>query len=163
MFNETDQQQAIRDAVRQLCGHFPDAYFQQVDERRGYPEEFVNALTQAGWVAALIPTDYGGSGLTMAQASVIMEEINRCVGNAGACHGQMYVMNAIVRGGSEPQRQHYLPLIARGELRIQSMAVTEPTTGSDTTRLKTMAIKRDGRWVVPTGRKCGSPACSTAL
>lgn len=148
MFHETDEYQEIRDAVRALCKQYPDEYFRKIDEQRGYPEEFVQALTQAGWMAALIPQEYGGSGLSMAEASVIMEEINRSGGNSGACHGQMYVMNAIVRSGSEAQKQKYLPRIASGELRIQSMAVTEPTTGSDTTRLKTMAVKKDGRWVV---------------
>jgi len=148
MFHETDHHQEIRDAVRGLCAEFPDEYFRKIDEQRGYPDTFVDALTKAGWMAALIPQDYGGSGLSMAEASVIMEEINRCGGNAGACHGQMYVMNAIVRSGSEAQKQLYLPRIATGELRIQSMAVTEPTTGSDTTKLKTMAVKKDGRWVV---------------
>jgi acyl-CoA dehydrogenase len=145
---ESDPHQEIRDAVRQLCRQFPDEYFRRIDEQRGYPEEFVDALTRAGWMAALIPADYGGSGLSMAEASVIMEEINRCGGNSGACHGQMYVMNAIVRSGTEAQKQKYLPSIASGELRIQSMAVTEPTTGSDTTKLKTTAVKKDGRWVV---------------
>ena len=148
MFNETDDYQEIRDAVRALCKQYPDEYFRKIDEQRGYPEEFVQALTQAGWMAALIPQEYGGSGLSMAEASVIMEEINRSGGNSGACHGQMYVMNAIVRSGTEAQKAKYLPRIAAGELRIQSMAVTEPTTGSDTTRLKTMAVKKDGRWVV---------------
>jgi acyl-CoA dehydrogenase len=148
MLNQADPHQDIRDAVQQLCKQFPDEYFRKVDEARGYPEAFVDALTQAGWMAALIPTEYGGSGLSMAQASVIMEEINRCGGNSGACHGQMYVMNAIVRSGTEAQKQLYLPRVATGELRIQSMGVTEPTTGSDTTRLKTLAVKKDGRWVV---------------
>ena len=148
MFHETDDYQEIRDAVRALCKQYPDEYFRKIDEQRAYPEEFVQALTQAGWMAALIPQEYGGSGLSMAEASVIMEEINRSGGNSGACHGQMYVMNAIVRSGSAAQKQKYLPRIASGELRIQSMAVTEPTTGSDTTRLKTMAVKKDGRWVV---------------
>lgn len=148
MYNEPDQHQEIRDAVRHICAQFPDEYFRKIDEQRGYPETFVDALTKAGWLAALIPEQYGGSGLTMAQASVIMEEINRSGGNAGACHGQMYVMNAIIRGGTEAQRQAYLPRIARGELRVQSMAVTEPTTGSDTTKLKTTATRREGRWVI---------------
>ena len=148
MHAEPDQHQQIRDAVRQLCRQFPAEYFRKIDEQRGYPDEFVRALTAAGWMGALIPPDYGGSGLTMAEASVIMEEINRCGGNSGACHGQMYVMNAIVRSGSEAQKQAYLPRIASGELRIQSMAVTEPATGSDTTRLKTTAVRKDGRWVV---------------
>ncbi len=138
----------IRDAVRDLCAQFPDEYHRKIDEARGYPEEFVEALTRAGWMAALIPEEYGGAGLSMAEASVIMEEINRSGGNSGACHGQMYVMNAIVRSGSEEQKQNYLPRIASGELRIQSMGVTEPTTGSDTTQLKTTAVKKDGRWVI---------------
>ena len=145
---EPDLYPEIRDAVRALCAQFPDEYHRKIDEQRGYPEEFVSALTQAGWMAALIPQEFGGSGLSMAEASVIMEEINRSGGNSGACHGQMYVMNSIVRGGTEAQKQLYLPKIAAGELRIQSMGVTEPTTGSDTTRLKTTAVKKDGRWVI---------------
>ncbi len=148
MVVEPESHTAIRDAVRQLCAQFPDTYFREVDAQRAYPEAFVDGLTQAGWMAALIPQAYGGSGLSIAEASVILEEINRSGGNAGACHGQMYVMNAIVRSGSEAQKQAYLPRIAAGELRIQSMAVTEPTTGSDTTRLKTMAVRRGDRWVV---------------
>ena len=138
----------IRDAVRAMCAQFPDEYHRKVDQERAYPEAFVDALTQAGWMAALIPQEYGGAGLSMAEASVIMEEINRSGGNSGACHGQMYVMNAIVRGGSPAQKAHYLPRIAAGELRVQSMGVTEPSTGSDTTQLKTSAVRRDGRWVV---------------
>jgi acyl-CoA dehydrogenase len=148
MFQDTDAHQEIRDAVRQLCKQFPDEYFRQVDEARGYPEAFVDALTKAGWLAALIPQEYGGPGLSMAEASVIMEEINRSGGNAGACHGQMYVMNSITRRGTAEQKDRYLPKIAAGELRVQSMGVTEPTTGSDTTKLKTTAVKKDGRWVV---------------
>ena len=143
-----DQYQDIRDAVRALCAQFPDEYHRKVDEKRGYPEEFVDALTKAGWMAALIPQEYGGSGLSMAEASVIMEEINRSGGNSGACHGQMYVMNSIVRSGSAAQKNMLLPKIATGELRIQSMGVTEPTTGSDTTKLKTTAVRKDGRWVI---------------
>ena len=148
MFNDPDAYQDIRDAVRDLCAQFPDEYHRQIDQQRAYPEAFVNALTQAGWMAALIPQEYGGSGLSMAEASVIMEEINRSGGNSGACHGQMYVMNAIVRSGSQEQKEKFLPRIATGELRIQSMGVTEPTTGSDTTQLKTSAVKKDGRWVI---------------
>ena len=143
-----DDYAEIRDAVRDLCAQFPDEYHRKIDEQRAYPEAFVDALTQAGWMAALIPHEYGGSGLTMAEASVIMEEINRSGGNSGACHGQMYVMNAIVRSGSPDQKEFYLPKIAAGQLRIQSMGVTEPTTGSDTTRLKTSAVRKDGRWVI---------------
>ena len=146
--NHTDKYQEIRDAVRALCAEFPDEYHRKVDEQRGYPEEFVQALTKAGWMASLIPQEYGGSGLSLAESSVIMEEISRSGGNSGACHGQMYVMSAIVRSGSAAQKQKYLPRIASGEIRIQAMGVTEPTTGSDTTKLKTMAVRKDGRWVI---------------
>jgi acyl-CoA dehydrogenase len=138
----------IRDAVRRLCVGFPDEYFRKIDAERGYPEEFVNALTQAGWLASLIPQEFGGSGLTLTEASVIMEEINRCGGNSGACHGQMYVMNVIVRHGSLRQQREYLPRIATGELRLQSMAVTEPTTGTDTTKIKTTAVRKGDRYVI---------------
>jgi len=149
MLSSTDDRfQDIRDAVRDLCAQFPDEYHREVDERRGYPEEFVDALTKAGWLAALIPADYGGSGLGLAEASVIMEEINRAGGNSGACHGQMYNMGTLLRHGSEEQKQKYLPRIASGELRLQSMGVTEPTTGTDTTKIKTMAVKKDDRYVV---------------
>ena len=137
----TDPYQDIRDAVRALCADFPDAYHRKIDAARGYPEAFVDALTQAGWLAAMIPTDYGGSGLGLAEASVVMEEINRCGGNAGACHGQMYNMGTLLRHGSEAQKQHYLPRIASGEWRLQSMGVTEPSTGTDTTRIKTTALR----------------------
>ncbi|NMF88570.1 acyl-CoA dehydrogenase family protein [Aromatoleum petrolei] len=144
----TENYDDIRDGVRALCAEFPDEYFRKVDEARAYPEAFVDALTKAGWMAALIPAEYGGSGLGLAEASVIMEEINRNGGNSGACHGQMYNMNTILRNGSEAQKEKYLPKIATGELRIQSMGVTEPTTGTDTTKLKTTATKKDGRYVV---------------
>jgi acyl-CoA dehydrogenase len=148
MQNAPDQYQDIRDAVRALCAEFPSEYFRKIDEQRGYPEEFVNALTKAGWLAALIPQEYGGSGLGLTEASVIMEEINRSGGNSGACHGQMYNMGTLLRHGSEQQKNTYLPKIASGELRLQSMAVTEPTTGSDTTRIKTTAVKKGDRYVV---------------
>ena len=140
--------QEIRDAVRALCAEFPAEYHRKVDERRGYPEEFVEALTRAGWMAALIPEEYGGSGLGLTEASVIMEEINRSGGNSGACHGQMYNMNTLIRHGSEEQRQKYLPKIATGELRLQSMGVTEPTTGTDTTKIKTTAVRKGDRYVI---------------
>jgi acyl-CoA dehydrogenase len=149
MFQQrTDDYQDIRDAVRALCAEFPDEYHRKVDEARGYPEEFVEALTKAGWMAALIPEEFGGSGLGLTEASVIMEEINRAGGNSGACHGQMYNMNTLVRHGSDAQRQKYLPRIASGELRLQAMGVTEPTTGTDTTKIKTTAVKKDGRYVI---------------
>jgi len=144
----TDKYQDIRDAVRALCGEFPDEYHRRVDERRGYPDEFVEALTKAGWMAALIPEAYGGSGLGLTEASVILEEINRAGGNSGACHGQMYNMNTLIKHGSEEQKRKFLPKIATGELRLQSMGVTEPTTGSDTTRIKTNAVKKGDSYVV---------------
>ena len=138
----------IRDAIRDLCQAFPDEYFRQVDEARAYPEQFVHALTEAGWLAALIPQEYGGSGLGLTEASVIMEEINRCGGNSGACHGQMYNMGTLLRHGSEAQKQKYLPKIASGAWRLQSMGVTEPTTGTDTTKIKTSAVKKGDRYVI---------------
>lgn len=144
----SDKYQEIRDAVRSLCSQFPGEYFRKVDEERAYPEAFVDALTKAGWLAALIPQDFGGSGLTLAEASVIMEEINRSGGNSGACHGQMYNMGTLLRNGSEEQKNRFLPKIAAGELRLQSMAVTEPTTGTDTTKLKTTAVLKGDRYVV---------------
>ena len=143
-----DEYQELRDAVRALCAGFDSSYWQKIDEQRAYPEAFVDALTQAGWLAALIPTQYGGSGLGLAQASVIMEEINLSGGNAGSCHGQMYNMGTLLRHGSDQQKNHYLPKIASGEWRLQSMAVTEPTTGTDTTQLKTTAVKQGDRYVV---------------
>jgi acyl-CoA dehydrogenase len=146
--DDSDEFQEIRDGVRSLCAGFPDDYFRKIDEQRGYPEAFVNALIGAGWLSAMIPEQYGGSGLGLAAATVIMEEINRCGGNAGAVHGQMYNMSTLLRNGSPEQKARYLPRIASGELRIQSMAVTEPTTGTDTTQLKTTATRRDGRYVI---------------
>ncbi len=136
-----DEYADIRDAVRALCAEFPDAYHRQVDVERGYPEAFVDALTQAGWLAAMVPTEYGGSGLGLAEASVVMEEINRSGGNSGACHGQMYNMGTLLRHGSPEQKQFYLPKIASGEWRLQSMGVTEPGSGTDTTKIKTTAVK----------------------
>ena len=138
----------IRDAVRDLCKEFPDEYHRKIDEQRSYPEAFVDALTKAGWLAALIPQEYGGSGLGLAEASVIMEEINRSGGNSGACHGQMYNMGTLLRHGSQQQKREILPKIASGELRLQSMGVTEPSTGTDTTKIKTTAVKRGDRYVV---------------
>ncbi|RFB73376.1 MULTISPECIES: acyl-CoA dehydrogenase family protein [unclassified Herbaspirillum] len=144
----SDAYQDLRDAVRDLCSTFPPEYWRKVDEARGYPEEFVDALTKAGWLAALIPAEYGGSGLGLTEASVIMEEINRTGGNSGACHGQMYNMGTLLRHGSAEQKQLYLPKIASGELRLQSMGVTEPTTGTDTTKIKTTAVRKGDKYVV---------------
>jgi acyl-CoA dehydrogenase len=143
-----DQYQDLRDALRELCRQYPDEYFRKIDAEEGYPEAFIDSLTEAGWLAAMIPEEYGGSGLGLAEASVIMEEINRNGGNAGACHGQMYNMGTLLRHGSEEQKQTYLPRIATGELRLQSMAVTEPTTGTDTTKTKTTAVRKGDRYIV---------------
>jgi acyl-CoA dehydrogenase len=143
-----DQYQDLRDALRELCKQYPDEYFRRIDAEDSYPEAFIDSLTEAGWLAAMIPEEYGGSGLGLAEASVIMEEINRNGGNAGACHGQMYNMGTLLRHGSEEQKQTYLPRIATGELRLQSMAVTEPTTGTDTTKTKTTAVRKGDRYVV---------------
>jgi acyl-CoA dehydrogenase len=144
----TDQYQDLRDAIRALCATFPPEYHRKIDHDRGYPEEFVDALTKAGWMAALIPEEYGGSGLGLTEASVIMEEINRSGGNSGACHGQMYNMGTLLRHGSDAQKQFYLPKIASGELRLQSMGVTEPTTGTDTTKIKTTAVRKGDKYVI---------------
>ena len=142
------QHEEYRRGVRELCARFTSAYWQEVDGRAGYPEEFVKALTDAGWLAALVPTEYGGGGLGVTEASVILEEINRSGANSGACHAQMYIMGTLLRHGSPDQKQTYLPKIASGELRLQSFAVTEPTTGTDTTKLKTFAERRGDRYVV---------------
>jgi acyl-CoA dehydrogenase len=139
--------QEMREAVRALCASFDGAYWRGIDEERGYPEEFADALTEAGWLAALIPEEYGGSGLGLTEASIVMEEINRSGGNSGAVHGQMYNMSRC-RAGSRSRRRKYLPRIAAGELRLQSMAVTEPTTGTDTTKLKTTAVRKGDRYIV---------------
>src|SRR5438093_3785246 len=144
----TDKYHDIRDAVRALCAEFPDEYHRKIDEQRAYPEAFVDALTKAGWLAAMIPQEYGGSGLGLSEATVIMEEINRAGGNLGACHGQMYNMGTLLRHGSETQKRTYLPQIASGALRLQSMGVTEPSTGTDTTKIKTTAVKKGDRYVV---------------
>ena len=140
--------QEIREAVRALCRAFESSYWQKADEERAYPEEFVRAVTKAGWLSALIPQEYGGAGLGLTEASVVLEEINRCGGNSGACHGQMYNMGTLLRHGSEEQKRRYLPKIASGELRLQAMGVTEPSTGTDTTRLRTMAVRKGNRYVV---------------
>jgi len=138
----------IREPIRALCNRFGPAYWQKLDRESAYPEEFVRALTEAGWLASLIPQEYGGAGLGLAESSVVLEEINRCGGNSGACHGQMYNMGTLLRHGSEEQKRRYLPRIASGELRLQSMAVTEPTTGTDTTKLKTSALRKGDRYLV---------------
>ncbi len=143
-----DLQQDLRNAVRDLCKAFPDLYWRELDARRAYPDAFVKALTDAGYLAALIPEEYGGSGLGVTEASIILEEINRSGGNAGACHAQMYTMGTLLRHGADAQKRELLPKIATGALRLQAFGVTEPTTGSDTTQMKTMATRRGDRYVV---------------
>ena len=139
---------SLRQSVRELCRRFPDAYWRDLEVRREYPEEFVKTLTQAGYLAALIPEEYGGAGLGITEAALILEEINRSGANSAACHAQMYIMATLMRHGSGEQKQKYLPAIARGDLRLQAFGVTEPTTGSDTTQLKTMAVRNGDRYVV---------------
>jgi len=143
-----DTHNDLRDALRALCAQFPPEYHRQHGADETYPEEFVEALTREGWLAAMIPEEYGGSGLGLTEASIIMEEVNRGGGNAGHCHGQMYNMGTLLRHGSDEQKQKYLPGIASGDLRLQSMAVTEPTTGTDTTKLKTTAVKKGDRYEI---------------
>jgi acyl-CoA dehydrogenase len=148
MHSKLDKFPEIREPVRALCGRYTGEYWRKLDEAREYPEEFVAALTQAGWLAALIPADYGGAGLGITEASVILEEINRTGGNSAACHAQMYIMGTILRHGSDTQKHRYLPRIATGELRLQAFGVTEPSTGTDTTKLKTTAVRKGDRYVV---------------
>jgi acyl-CoA dehydrogenase len=146
-FAVPDEVEEMRAAVRELCSRFPGEYWRGLEPDR-YPEEFVRALTEHGWLAALIPEEYGGGGLSLTAASVILEEINATGCNAGACHAQMYTMGTILRHGSEEQKRRYLPAIASGELRLQAFGVTEPTVGSDTTRIATRAERVDGGYVV---------------
>src|ERR1700716_160384 len=147
--NPLAQQHAdIRQGVRDVCRAFDSAYWQKLEESSAYPEVFVQALTQAGWLSALIPEEFGGGGASLTEAAVILEEINRSGANSGACHAQMYTMGALLRHGSAEQKRRYLPQIASGELRLQSFAVTEPTSGTDTTKLKTFAERRGDRYVV---------------
>jgi acyl-CoA dehydrogenase len=138
----------LRDGVRQVCRHFSDAYWRDIDGRDAYPAEFVDALTRAGWLAALIPEQYGGGGLGISQAAVILEEINRSGANAGACHAQMYTMGTLLRHGSDEQKERYLPALAAGELRLQAFGVTEPEAGLDTTRIRTRARLQHGHYVI---------------
>ena len=176
--NKTEELSFIREGVRALCAEFPAEYWRRIDEEKGFPEAFVTAMTEAGWLSAMIPEEYGGSGLGLAEASVILEEVNRCGGNSGTIHGQMYNMNTLLRhgseeqkakylpeiasgalrlqsmavteptNGSEEQKRYYLPKLASGELRLQSMGVTEPTTGTDTTKIKTTAVRQGDKYVI---------------
>ena len=144
----TDTHQPLRQAVRDLCSAFDGEYWRRIDEERGYPEAFIKALEEAGWLGALIPEEYGGSGVTLTEASIILEEINHAGGNSGYVHAQMYTMGTVLRHGSEEQKRRYLPGIASGKLRLQSFGVTEPSTGTDTTNLKTTAVRKGDRYVV---------------
>jgi acyl-CoA dehydrogenase len=147
-FRLTEEQRALKAAVYDLCKQFPPEYWRELDAKREYPEAFVNALTKAGYLAALIPQEYGGAGLGVLEASLILEEINRSGGNAAACHAQMYIMGTLLRHGAEEQKRRYLPKIATGELRLQAFGVTEPNSGSDTTKLQTTAVRKGDRYVV---------------
>ncbi|WCM52729.1 acyl-CoA/acyl-ACP dehydrogenase [Pseudomonas sp. WJP1] len=144
----SEELNSIREGVRGLCAGFDSSYWRKIDEEKGFPEAFVKALTEAGWLAAMIPVEYGGSGLGLTEASVILEEVNACGGNSGTVHGQMYNMFTLLRHGSEEQKQYYLPKLASGELRLQSMGVTEPTTGTDTTKIKTTATKKGDKYFI---------------
>jgi acyl-CoA dehydrogenase len=144
----TQDQRALREAVRELCASFGDAYWRALDAGRTYPDAFIRALTEAGYLAALIPEQYDGAGLGMSEACIILEEVNRSGGNAAACHAQMYIMGTVLRHGSEEQKRRFLPAIARGELRLQAFGVTEPNAGSDTTKFSTTAVRKGDRYVV---------------
>lgn len=147
-FAVSDDQRAIRASVRELCADFPDGYWRQLDREHAYPTAFVRALTEAGWLAALIPPEFGGAGLGIADAAIILEEINRSGGNAAPAHAQMYIMGALLKHGSRDQKERFLPRIASGELRLQAFGVTEPDAGSETTRLKTTAVRRGDGYVI---------------
>lgn len=138
----------LRQGIRRLMERFPEAYWRKLDEEEAYPEAFVQAMTEAGYLAALIPESYGGAGLGISEASVILEEVHRAGGNAAACHAQMYILSALIRHGSEEQKARYLPLLARGQLRLQAFGVTEPDAGSDTWRIRTFAERQGNRYLI---------------
>jgi len=148
MFQNQESIEAIREGVRGLCAHYGAEYWRKLDEEKAFPEAFVDEMTKAGWLGAMIPEEFGGSGLGLTEASVILEEVNRCGGNSGTIHGQMYNMFTLLRHGSAEQKEYYLPKLASGELRLQSMAVTEPTTGTDTTKIKTTAVRQGGKYII---------------
>jgi len=147
-FNLTEEQHQIQEEIRKVCREFPDTYWREVDRKRDYPDTFVRKLTELGWLAALIPEEYGGSGLGITEASIVLEEINRSGGNSTACHAQMYIMGTLLRHGSEEQKRRYLPKVAGGELRLQAFAVTEPDAGSESTRIQTTAVRNGDRYIV---------------
>ena len=143
-----EEQEAIRQAIRKICAGFPGPYWRELDEAGEYPQAFVDALTQSGYLAALIPEEYGGAGLGMVEAGIILEEINRSPGNALACHAQMYTMGTVLKHGSADQKRRYLPKIASGELRLQAFGVTEPNAGSETTRIETRAVRKGDAYII---------------
>jgi acyl-CoA dehydrogenase len=147
-FNLTQEQLQIRDEIRKVCGDFPDTYWREIDRKKDYPDAFVSKLSELGWLAALIPEEYGGTGLGITEASIILEEINRSGGVATACHAQMYTMGTLLRHGNQEQKQRYLPKIASGELRLQAFGVTEPDAGSESTRIQTTATRKGDRYII---------------
>jgi len=147
-FNLTQEQLQIRDEIRKVCKEFPDAYWREIDGKKQYPEAFVRKLSELGWLAALIPEEYGGTGLGITEASIILEEINHSGGVATACHAQMYTMGTLLRHGNDEQKKRYLPKIATGELRLQAFGVTEPNAGSESTRIQTSATRKGDKYIV---------------
>src|SRR5262245_51198095 len=147
-FNLTAEQRQIREEIKKVCKEFPDAYWREIDAKREYPEAFVRKLSELGWLAALIPEEYGGTGLGVTEASIILEEINHSGGVATACHAQMYTMGTLLRHGNEDQKKRYLPKIATGELRLQAFGVTEPNAGSESTRIQTTAKRQGDKYVI---------------
>src|SRR6266481_1432341 len=152
-FNLTVEQQQIRDEIKKVCKEFPDAYWREIDSKKEYPESFVRKLSELGWLAALIPEEFGGTGLGITEASIILEEINHSGGVATACHAQMYTMGTLLRHGNAEQKSRYLPKIANGELRLQAFGVTEPTSGTDTLALRTSAVREGNSSYVINGQK----------
>src|SRR3954470_2955249 len=147
-FNLTSEQQQIREEIKRVCKEFPDAYWREIDSKKDYPEAFVRKLSELGWLAALIPEEFGGTGLGITEASIILEEINRSGGVATACHAQMYTMGTLLRHGNADQKARYLPKISTGEVRLQAFAVTEPDAGSESTRIQTTAVKKGNRYLI---------------
>src|SRR5918999_2021090 len=147
-FNPTPEQQQIREEIKRVCRDFPDSYWREVDSKKEYPEAFVRKLSELGWLAALIPEDFGGTGLGITEASIILEEINHSGGVATACHAQMYTMGTLLRHGNDEQKKRYLPKIATGELRLQAFGVTEPDAGSETTKLQTTAVRNGDKYLI---------------
>jgi acyl-CoA dehydrogenase len=147
-FNLTQEQIQIREEIRKVCKEFGDPYWREIDHKKDYPEAFVGKLSELGWLAALIPEEYGGTGLGITEASIILEEINRSGGVATACHAQMYTMGTLLRHGNQEQKRRYLPKIASGELRLQAFGVTEPDAGSESTRIQTTATRKGDRYVI---------------